>query len=164
MTIADDAGKKVTIVEYGDILASNGNDLYKAGLYQHLDAQENLTQLTNSRFIGVKDGCVEIERKGEKQKIPADTVLLSVGFQTDTDAVAEFFGIVPATYYVGDCKNVATIMEANIEEVLTAHELYYEKSEVWIETEKMYEVLYELTVLCSCRIFLWEEHYVEEKQ
>ena len=29
---------------------------------------------------------------------------------------------------------------------LTAHELYYEKSEVWIETEKMYEVLYELTV------------------
>ena len=37
-------------------------------------------------------------------------------------------------------------MEANIEEVLTAHELYYEKSEVWIETEKMYEVLYELTV------------------
>ena len=23
---------------------------------------------------------------------------------------------------------------------------YYEKSEVWIETEKMYEVLYELTV------------------
>ena len=30
-------------------------------------------------------------------------------------------------------------MEANIEEVLTEHELYYEKSEVWIETEKMYE-------------------------
>ena len=37
-------------------------------------------------------------------------------------------------------------MEATIEEVLTLHELYYEKSEVWIETEKMYEVLYELTV------------------
>ncbi len=37
-------------------------------------------------------------------------------------------------------------MEASIEEVLTAHEPYYEKSEVWIETEKMYEVLYELTV------------------
>ena len=37
-------------------------------------------------------------------------------------------------------------MEAAIEEVLTAHELFYEKSEVWIETEKMYEVLYELTV------------------
>ena len=36
--------------------------------------------------------------------------------------------------------------EAAIEEVLTAHELFYEKSEAWIETEKMYEVLYELTV------------------
>ena len=29
-------------------------------------------------------------------------------------------------------------MEATIEEVLTSHELYYEKSEVWIETEKTY--------------------------
>ena len=37
-------------------------------------------------------------------------------------------------------------MEANIEEVLTGHGLYYEKSEVWIEAEKMYEVLYELTL------------------
>ena len=36
--------------------------------------------------------------------------------------------------------------EAAIEEVLTEHELFYEKSEVWIVTEKMYEVLYELTV------------------
>ena len=33
--------------------------------------------------------------------------------------------------------------EAAIEEVLTEHELFYEKSEVWIETEKMYEVLYD---------------------
>ena len=42
-----------------------------------------------------------------------------------------------------DYKDLDT--EAAIEEVLTAHELFYEKSEVWIETEKMYEVLYELT-------------------
>ena len=28
----------------------------------------------------------------------------------------------------------------------TRHELFYEKSEAWIETEKMYEVLYELIV------------------
>ncbi|HRV30052.1 MAG TPA: hypothetical protein P5522_14880, partial [Spirochaetia bacterium] len=29
-----------------------------------------------------------------------------------------------------------------IEDILIAHELPYEKSEVWIESEKMYEVLY----------------------
>ncbi|MCD8048330.1 MAG: hypothetical protein LUG52_01790 [Clostridia bacterium] len=37
-------------------------------------------------------------------------------------------------------------LEATVEEVLTAHELYYEKSEVWIESEKLYEVLYSLAV------------------
>ena len=30
--------------------------------------------------------------------------------------------------------------------MLTGYELFFHKSEVWIEEEKMYEVLYELTV------------------
>lgn len=37
-------------------------------------------------------------------------------------------------------------LEARVEAVLTAHEIFYHKSEVWIEDEKMYEVLYEMTV------------------
>lgn len=37
-------------------------------------------------------------------------------------------------------------LEEAVEEVLTAHELYFEKSEVWIESEKLYEVLYSLVV------------------
>ncbi|WP_368269916.1 hypothetical protein [Enterocloster clostridioformis] len=37
-------------------------------------------------------------------------------------------------------------LEARVEEVLNAHELFWEKSEVWIETEKLYEVLYRMTV------------------
>ena len=34
-------------------------------------------------------------------------------------------------------------LENQIEEVLKRHEIYYTKSEVWIESEKLYEVLYE---------------------
>ena len=37
-------------------------------------------------------------------------------------------------------------LEAKMERLLTAHELFFHKSEVWIEEEKMYEVLYEVTV------------------
>ena len=37
-------------------------------------------------------------------------------------------------------------LEQKVEVVLSAYELFYHKSEVWIEEEKMYEVLYELTV------------------
>ena len=37
-------------------------------------------------------------------------------------------------------------LEEKVQAVLTRHELFWQKSEVWIETEKMYEVLYQLTV------------------
>ena len=39
-----------------------------------------------------------------------------------------------------DEKNPET--EALVEDVLDAHEIFYDKTEVWIESEKLYEVLY----------------------
>lgn len=36
--------------------------------------------------------------------------------------------------------------EDRIEKILTSHELPYEKSEVWIDSEKMYEVLYQTQI------------------
>lgn len=37
--------------------------------------------------------------------------------------------------------------ENKIEDILLSHELPYEKSEVWIESEKMYEVLYQTQMI-----------------
>ena len=34
-----------------------------------------------------------------------------------------------------------------IEDILIAHDLPYEKSEVWIESEKLYEVLYQTQII-----------------
>ena len=39
-----------------------------------------------------------------------------------------------------DEKSPAT--EQMLEDVLVAHEIFYDKSEIWIESEKLYEVLY----------------------
>ena len=39
-----------------------------------------------------------------------------------------------------DEKNPET--EALVEDVLDEHEIFYEKTEVWIESEKLYEILY----------------------
>ena len=36
--------------------------------------------------------------------------------------------------------------EQIIEDVLTEHQLFYEKSEIWIESERLYQVLYEVEV------------------
>ena len=37
-------------------------------------------------------------------------------------------------------------LEEKVEAVLDSHGIFYEKSEVWIEKEKLYEVLYEMEV------------------
>ena len=37
-------------------------------------------------------------------------------------------------------------LEEEIEVVLTQHEIYFTKTESWIASEKMYEVLYEMTI------------------
>lgn len=37
--------------------------------------------------------------------------------------------------------------ENKIENILSAHSLPYEKSEVWLESEKMYEVLYQTQII-----------------
>jgi hypothetical protein len=37
-------------------------------------------------------------------------------------------------------------LEEQLESVLDAHELFYNKTETWISSEKLYEVLYELEV------------------
>ena len=38
-------------------------------------------------------------------------------------------------------------MEATVEAVLDSHGMYYDKSEVWIAEERLYEVLYTMEVL-----------------
>lgn len=43
-----------------------------------------------------------------------------------------------------DLKNVE--LEETVEAVLDEHGIFYEKSEVWIETENLYEVLYQTEV------------------
>ncbi len=43
-----------------------------------------------------------------------------------------------------DCKDLSA--EQKLEAVLDEHDLFYEKSETWIEAEKLYEVLYSFEV------------------
>ena len=40
-----------------------------------------------------------------------------------------------------DCKN--TELELKVEDVLDRYNIFYNKSEVWIDSEKLYEVLYQ---------------------
>lgn len=66
----------------------------------------------------------------------------SENFSADNVVYAEFSNLSIELYT--DEKNPE--LEDRVEEVLNAHELFWNKSEVWIETEKLYEVLYTMSV------------------
>ena len=53
-------------------------------------------------------------------------------------------GLVEYEHTYTDVKNPE--LEKQIEQVLKRHKIYYTKSEVWIESEKLYEELYETEV------------------
>lgn len=39
------------------------------------------------------------------------------------------------------------VLESNVEHVLDAHEYFYDKTEIWIPEERLYEVLYSFEVV-----------------
>ena len=66
----------------------------------------------------------------------------SDNFSADNIVYAAFYNLNIELYT--DEKNPE--LEASVEAVLKEHELFWQKSEVWIESEKLYEVLYQMTV------------------
>ena len=66
----------------------------------------------------------------------------SDNFSADNSVYAEF-QVLNVELYT-DEKNPE--LESKVEAVFADHELFWNKSEVWIESEKMYEVLYQMTV------------------
>jgi hypothetical protein len=66
----------------------------------------------------------------------------SENFSAD-DAVYAAFNTLHLELYT-DKKSPDT--EKKIEDILGCHELFWQKSEVWIDSEKLYEVLYRMSV------------------
>ena len=66
----------------------------------------------------------------------------SENFSADNIVYAEFSNLSIELYT--DEKDPE--LEDRLEAVFNSHELFWQKSEVWIETEKLYEVLYQMTV------------------
>lgn len=108
-------GKQVTILESADKLAAKGNSLYREALMQQIQKSKNVTYHLNTTCLNITKEGVFIKQKDEESMMPADIVLFSTGFDSKTEEASSFYGITPATYYVGDCKTVATVMEATNE-------------------------------------------------
>ena len=78
--------------------------------------------------------------QGESPRPPFITFLLpaSNNFSADGEVYLKVDAVHIELYT--DEKNPLT--EKTVEDVLSAHGIFYDKTEVWIESEKLYEVLY----------------------
>lgn len=78
--------------------------------------------------------------EGESPELPFICYLLpqSDNFSADGKVYYKISGVHIELYT--DIKDLS--VEQKVEAVLDTHGIFYEKSEVWIESEKLYEVLY----------------------
>lgn len=117
-------GNTVTVVELGDTLAAKGNWLYRLSLYQHMNKCEGLRQCTEAEVERIEAHGVSIRTKGgECFFVESDLTVIAVGMKPRREIAHSFYGITPDTYMIGDCCNVAKVIEATNDGYFTAANL-----------------------------------------
>ncbi len=124
LELAELKKKKVTIIELTDTIAAQGNMLYKIALRQKMEKTAGLKVMLNTGCQEIlADGVLVKAKDGQEQFIKADTVIIATGVRANKAAADEFYGIVPETFIVGDCKKPRKIMEATMEGYIIASNL-----------------------------------------
>lgn len=112
-------GRKVTIIEMlGDI----ASDMFgQARVLLLLSLQDKGVQvLTKTKAEEVTDFGVIVIRKRERQTIKADTIVLAVGAEPNTELAEKLKNKVPELYCIGDCFEPRRILDAIHEGFKTA--------------------------------------------
>lgn len=110
-------GKSVTIVEAQDQILSSGGGkpiphMNKIMLIDLLRAH-HVTEITNSSLTEItEEGAILTDLHFRQQSVPADTVIISVGFKPDQTLFHQLHGKVADLYLIGDAYQAANIMNA----------------------------------------------------
>jgi pyruvate/2-oxoglutarate dehydrogenase complex dihydrolipoamide dehydrogenase (E3) component len=100
-------GYEVTVIEMLDSVASDAMMEHKAMLLERLNKEA--TVLTGARCEAIDQEGVTVNVGGKSQKIPADTVIMSVGYRANADQAAEFLDTCDFTRRIGDCNTPGKI-------------------------------------------------------
>lgn len=68
--------------------------------------------LTSTKVISIEDNGVLVERDGQQEMIPADTVILAIGSRSVNEPLSLVEGLAPEIHVIGDAKKPRTAMEA----------------------------------------------------
>ncbi len=103
-------GKTVTLVD------RNPEPAVKGRWVKCLDAElaDNGVEFRfQSQLARVTEqGAVIVDQRWREEEIPADTIILSLGFNADPEVAEAFTGLAPDTYVIGDCRKVNSVMQA----------------------------------------------------
>ncbi|MEW6425057.1 MAG: FAD-dependent oxidoreductase [Bacillota bacterium] len=107
-------GKKVTLVDMvGPAeIARDMTDTNRTGLMQLLHKHDVEFRLEVKLEEVTERGVVVIDRQWERHEIPADTVVLSLGFRSRSEVVEAFRGLAPEVYVIGDCQKPRNLRAA----------------------------------------------------
>ncbi len=105
-------GKDVTIVEMTDKLAAESNFVYRMSLLHQVEASgvKAAMGLRCSRIT--EEGVYAIDKDGNEQFLPADTVVMAAGMRPLTAEATRLRRMHPNTYAIGNCVKGGTIMQA----------------------------------------------------
>jgi len=108
-------GKAVTIIEILKRMASDMLFMTRRRLMGGLRSKK-VTLLTSATCEEIREGSVRVTTaEGKKETIPADTVIIAVGYKANDRLYKALEGKVPEIYCVGNSAKPRRILEANSE-------------------------------------------------
>lgn len=107
-------GKNVTIVEaLGKILAVNGPLCHaNSEMLEALIPFKGIATMTSSKAVDYNGKTLKVQTEEKEQSIPADTVILAVGYSPENRLFEEFKNEFPEIHLLGDARSVSNIMYA----------------------------------------------------
>lgn len=103
--------KSITIIEMLDKVAKALPRFSRRELIRNL-LSADIKILTNAVLKEISDKGVYVIQSGQPQFIEADTIVITVGVQSDNDLMKELKGQVEDMFVVGDCKEPRNALEA----------------------------------------------------
>jgi 2-enoate reductase len=108
-------GKTVTIIE---ILKRMANDVFPMTRRRLMDGlrSKKVTLLASATCEEIKEGSVQVSTAdGKQETIPADTVIIAVGYRSNDSLYKALKGKVPEIYCIGNSAEPRRILEATRE-------------------------------------------------
>jgi 2,4-dienoyl-CoA reductase-like NADH-dependent reductase (Old Yellow Enzyme family)/thioredoxin reductase len=108
-------GKMVTIIE---VLKRMANDMFFMARRRLMNSlrSKKVTLLTSATCEEIKEGSVRVTTaEGKKETIPADTVIIAVGYKANDHLYKALEGKVPEIYCIGNSSEPRRILEATSE-------------------------------------------------